>query len=203
MELRGPVTAEQREDLRRIKRSQRHLLALVNDVLNFAKLDTGHLHYDVRDVQLADALSSVEALIAPQFAAKGLTYTYREPDPSFVVLADVEKLGQIVVNLLTNALKFTDRGGTVTLECERVDHHVDIRVRDTGRGIPPDKLEAIFEPFVQVDRGLTRSSEGTGLGLAISRELARAMGGNLDVKSEVGVGSVFTLTLPAPPFIFQ
>jgi signal transduction histidine kinase len=166
-------------------------------VLNFAKLDTGHLHYDVRDVQLADAMSSVEALIAPQFAAKGLTYTYREADPTLVVLADVEKLGQIVVNLLTNALKFTDRGGTVTLECERIGRHVDIRVRDTGRGIAPDKLEAIFEPFVQVDRGLTRSTEGTGLGLAISRELARAMGGNLDVTSEVGAGSVFTLKLPA------
>ena len=197
MELRGPVTGEQREDLRRIQRSQRHLLALVNDVLNFAKLDTGHLHYDLHDVRLADALASVEAFIAPQFAAKGLTYLYCEPDPTLVVRADVEKLGQIVVNLLTNALKFTEAGGTVTLECGRSGERVAISVRDTGRGIPADKLDAIFEPFVQVDRGLTRSTEGTGLGLAISRGLARAMGGDLAVTSTPGVGSVFTLALPA------
>jgi signal transduction histidine kinase len=168
----------------------------VNDVLNFATLDTGHLHYDVHDVRLGEALASVEALIAPQFSAKGLTYRYCAPDSSLTVRADIEKLGQIVVNLLTNALKFTDRGGTVTLECARTGALVEITVRDTGRGIPPDKLGAIFEPFVQVDKGLTRSSEGTGLGLAISRELARAMGGDLVVQSILGTGSAFTLTLP-------
>jgi signal transduction histidine kinase len=190
------VTAEQREDLRRIQRSQRHLLALVNDVLNFAKLDTGHLQYDVRVVDLGNALSNVEALIAPQFLAKGLTYNYCEPEPGLAVHADVEKVGQILVNLLTNALKFTPRSGNVTLECRALGETVEIRVRDTGSGIPPDKLDAIFEPFVQVDRGLTRSAEGSGLGLSISRGLARAMGGDLTVTSEVGIGSVFTLTLP-------
>jgi signal transduction histidine kinase len=112
------------------------------------------------------------------------------------VVADPEKLQQIIVNLLSNAVKFTPRDGRITVACMAHATTVSISVRDTGRGIPPDKLEAIFEPFVQVERALTRETEGSGLGLAISRQLARAMNGELAVASEPGAGSTFTLTLP-------
>ena len=196
MELRGPITPEQREDLRRIKRSQRHLLALVNDVLNFARLDTGYLEYDITAVPLAEALGEVEALVAPQLQAKGLSYDLSLPAKPLSVVADREKLQQIVVNLLSNALKFTPTGGRIEVRCAAVGVMVAITVSDTGRGIPEDKLEVIFEPFVQVERTLTRETEGSGLGLAISRQLARAMNGELSVTSELGGGSTFTLTLP-------
>jgi signal transduction histidine kinase/DNA-binding response OmpR family regulator len=196
MELRGPITGEQRDDLRRIRRSQRHLLALVNDVLNFARLDTGHLQYEITRVPLADALGEVETMVAPQLQAKGLSYELSLPPKSLAVLADREKLQQIMVNLLSNALKFTASGGRIAVACAVEGSSVAITVSDTGRGIPSDKLEAIFEPFVQVERTLTRETEGSGLGLAISRQLAWAMDGDLTVVSDVGVGSAFTLTLP-------
>jgi len=112
------------------------------------------------------------------------------------VHADRERLEQILLNLLSNAAKFTAQGGRVTVTAEADDASVRVRVADSGRGIAPDQLEAIFEPFVQVERGLTRSAEGIGLGLAISRELAHAMGGSLAVESTLGQGSTFTLTLP-------
>jgi signal transduction histidine kinase len=199
MELRGPITGEQREDLRRIRRSQRHLLALVNDVLNFARLDTGHLHYDIATVPVVDALVEVEAMVAPQLQAKGLSYELSSPSRELSVVADREKLQQIMVNLLSNALKFTATGGRITVACSASQRSVSIAVIDTGRGIPDDKLEVIFEPFVQVERALTRETEGSGLGLAISRQLARAMSGELTVTSELGAGSTFTLTLPRGP----
>jgi signal transduction histidine kinase len=196
MELRGPITDEQREDLRRIRRSQRHLLALVNDVLNFARLDSGHLDYDIGPVPLAETLAAVEAMVAPQLQAKGLTYALELPPAALIALADREKVQQIVVNLLSNAVKFTPSGGRIAVACNDERTAVAITVRDSGRGIPADKLELIFEPFVQVERALTRETEGSGLGLAISRQLARAMNGDLTVVSELGAGSTFTLTLP-------
>ena len=113
-----------------------------------------------------------------------------------MVRADPEKLRQILLNLLSNAVKFTPPGGRVSVEASAAGDSVRVVVADTGVGVPADKLDAIFEPFVQVEQGLTRAAEGTGLGLAISRELARAMGGDLRAASEEGAGSVFTLTLP-------
>ena len=196
MGIQGPLTDAQREYLEKIRRNQTHLLGLINDVLNFAKIEAGQVQYDIADVPVDAALAAVEALIEPQLAAKALRYTYRRGDPAVAVRADRERMEQIVLNLLSNAIKFTDPGGTVVLEWEADRARVHVRVRDTGRGIPPDKLASIFEPFVQVDPALTRSSEGTGLGLAISRDLARAMRGDLTVQSAEGGGSTFTLTLP-------
>jgi signal transduction histidine kinase len=123
-------------------------------------------------------------------------YDYLPGSAMLMVRADRDKLQQIVLNLLSNAVKFTDHGGRITLAAEAEGDRVCIRVSDTGRGIPAEELEKIFEPFVQVDRGLTRTTEGTGLGLSISRDLARTMAGDLRVASEVGVGSTFTLSLP-------
>jgi len=196
MGLRGPLTEQQRDDLRRIQRSQQHLLGLINEVLNYAKLETGTVHYELTAVRARDALGAAEALVAPQAAAKGLTLTVAEAPPALVARADAEKLRQILVNLLSNAIKFTDRGGRVELAGESQGDQVRVHVRDTGIGIAAEKLEAIFEPFVQVRADLTRTTEGTGLGLAISRDLARGMGGDLTVESTPGAGSTFTLVLP-------
>jgi signal transduction histidine kinase len=197
MGLRGPITPPQAQDLVRIRRSQRHLLALVNDVLNFARLEAGRVEWAITDVSLDETLQAVESLLRPQLEAKHITYTRDGCDDGLAVRADAEKLRQVLVNLLGNATKFTDADGEVSISCEADDTSVRICVRDTGRGIPAEKLPTIFDPFVQVDRHLTgESQQGVGLGLAISRDLARGMHGNLDVTSTVGAGSEFTLTVP-------
>jgi signal transduction histidine kinase len=196
MGLRGPVTDLQHADLARLRRSQRYLLALINDLLNLAKIEAGHLDVSVGDVPVAEVMRGLEALISPQLRAKALTFDYVACAPGLVARADVEKVRQVLLNLLSNAIKFTDGGGRITVACAAADGFVVVRVTDTGRGIPADKLDVIFEPFVQVDQQLTRTQEGAGLGLAISRDLAQAMGGDLVATSEVGVGSTFTLTLP-------
>jgi signal transduction histidine kinase len=194
--IRGPLTDEMRSDLGRIRRSQTHLLGLINDVLNFARIETGHVHFDLRAVPLGEVLGEVEELIAPQVQARGLAYEYRPPGAGAVARADPEKVRQIVLNLLSNAVKFTPGGGRVVLSGHAEDGRVCVQVEDTGIGIPGDKLGTIFEPFVQVNAGYTRTTEGTGLGLSISRDLARAMGGDLTVESREGEGSAFTLVLP-------
>jgi signal transduction histidine kinase len=194
--IRGPVTEQQRADLNRIKRSQTYLLSLINDVLNFTKIEGGHLQVDLSDLSLSDVVESMSDFVQPQLREHGLVYTCERCSPELFVRADREKVQQILLNLLSNALKFTAPGGEIRLTCTRVHDTAAIRVRDTGRGIARDKLEWIFEPFVQVDRRYKREQEGIGLGLAISRELARAMGGELDVESDEGRGSVFELRLP-------
>jgi signal transduction histidine kinase len=194
----GPVTQEQLSALDRIQRSQRHLLGLINGVLNYAKIDAGAVLYYATDVYVDEALATCEALTAPQARTKQLDLRYERGDARLTARADAEKLQQILLNLFSNAIKFTDAGGRVTIRCMQLDDsRIAIEVTDTGRGIPSDQLERVFEPFVQIDTKLTRASEGTGLGLAISRELARGMGGELVARSELGAGSTFTLTLPS------
>jgi PAS domain S-box-containing protein len=195
--IHGPVTEGQRGAMERLRRSAEHLLALVNDVLGFAKLEAGVVQYNIAPVPVDALLSSLETLIAPQVGARALRYCYERCDPSIKVQADADKMRQIVINLLANAIKFTPAGGGITLACAADARRVRINVRDTGTGIPPQKLEAIFEPFVQAERQLSQPGEGVGLGLAISRDLARAMGGDITVVSTVKKGSTFTLTLPA------
>jgi PAS domain S-box-containing protein len=194
--VRGPLTEAQFEDIRRIRRSQKHLLSLINDVLNFVRLDAGTVHYEIAAFDLREAVHDVEDVTMPQLTARHLHFARRGCDGDVRVRADREKVEQILVNLMTNAIKFTEPGGTINLECESDAQRVLVRVRDTGRGIPADKLSVIFEPFVQVARSARAPGEGIGLGLAISRELSRAMGGDLVAESEVGKGSTFTLTLP-------
>jgi signal transduction histidine kinase/PAS domain-containing protein len=195
--IRGPVTTAQREDLRRIQRSQQHLLSLINDILNFAKLEAGQVEVHLSRVGVARLLEEIEPLITPQLASKGLMYSCDGCGPDVSANTDEEKAKQILLNLLTNAVKFTDAGGRVDIRCSELASAIEITVSDTGRGISADRLDSIFEPFVQIDRHLTPTGhQGVGLGLAISRDLARAMGGNLEVASRVGEGSTFTLTLP-------
>jgi PAS domain S-box-containing protein len=196
MGLRGPVTAEQVEDLSRITRSERTLLSLINDILNFARLEGGHVEYTQEPVRVHELITDLEAMIAPQLRGKELRFEFGGCDSGLAVLADRDKVRQILLNLVSNAIKFTARGGSIDVTCEATATTVAVRVRDTGMGIPPEKLHAVFEPFVQLDRSLTSAQEGSGLGLAISRDLARAMRGDLTAESTVGSGSTFVLTLP-------
>jgi signal transduction histidine kinase len=196
MGIYGSVTDEQHRALARVTRSQQHLLGLINDVLNFAKLNAAKVQFDIDEVPLRDVVAHVEPMIAPQLEAKALRYSCTLTDPTLVAYADAEKLQQILLNLLSNAVKFTAEGGSVAIECSRDGNNAHIAVRDTGVGIPPERLAHIFEPFVQVDRALNRPHEGVGLGLAISHELALGMGGMLLVESTPGEGSAFTVVLP-------
>jgi signal transduction histidine kinase len=203
MGLRGPVTPEQANDFGRIKASQAHLLRLINDVLDYARLGPGNESLTLRDVDLNAVLHEAEVMIVPQAQAKGIAYSFTPARQAVIVRADAHLLKQVVLNLLTNAIKFTDPGGMVSMSSavERDSGRGDaalmarVDVRDTGRGIPAEQIEAIFQPFVQLGRTLNQPAEGVGLGLAISRDLARRLGGELSATSDIGRGSTFTLTV--------
>jgi len=192
--ISGSVNDKQLEYLRRMRRSQEHLLGLINDVLNFAKLEAGRVQFEMSEFPLHETLAEVDDLTSPQVGAKGLSYENTACRTRITVRADREKLRQILLNLVSNAVKFTPEGGRITVDCSTSGGAASITVRDTGIGIPADKVEAVFEPFVQVGKDLNR--EGTGLGLSISRELARAMQGDLSATSTVDKGSAFTVTIP-------
>ena len=197
-ELHGPLSERQREDVRRILVNERHLLGLVNSVLRFARLDAGTVTYDIQDVPVADVLAETEMVIAPLAQKRGISWSPSEgcAEQSLNVRADREKLVQILVNLVANAVKFSLPGGWVELGCTASAETVTIRITDRGIGIAAEHQQAIFEPFVQIPHGAVRAEEGTGLGLAISHKLAQDMEGVLSVQSELGQGSTFTLTLP-------
>lgn len=198
-ELHGPLTGDQRKDLDRIKHSARHLLGLISDILDLARVDAGTIRYDRARVPLDPIIREAHAMVAPQVQAKQLALDYAgTPDP-VSVLGDAERIRQILLNLVVNAIKFTASGGRISVHCERQSGCAAIQVRDTGIGIAPDQLTRIFDPFVQVERRFNTPVHGLGLGLSISRDLARAMGGDLTVESQLGSGSTFTLTLPMMP----
>ena len=199
MGIHGPVTDAQRDALNRIARSQAHLLTLINDLLNFARIDAGQITYAVQDVRMHETLAGLEPLVSPQITARRLTFVYDQCDGAIVAAADADKVRQVVLNLLANAVKYTPEGGTVRLTCDADGSMVRVHVRDTGPGIDPEQLPLIFEAFVQGHRALNRPNEGVGLGLAISRDLARGMGGDVTVATELGVGSTFTLAVPRYP----
>jgi signal transduction histidine kinase len=159
----------------------------------------GELETELVAIGIAQLFEDADALTRPQAEAKGITMTVAAPPADVVALGEREKAGQVLVNLLSNAVKFTPPGGQITLTCEADAESVHLRVVDTGVGIPREEMDRVFEPFVQLDSGLTRKAEGAGLGLAISRRLARLMGGDLTVKSELGNGSTFTFTMVRVP----
>ena len=196
MGVRGEVTTQQREDLHRILRSEQHLLGLINELLNVARLERGEVEVEVSRVKLSESAREVVELIEPQAAGKSLAVTVDCPTRDLVALADPDKVRQIMLNLLTNAVKFTPPGGTIRIVCTSDDRSVFVDVHDTGIGIPYEKQTAVFEPFVQIQRGSGSPSEGIGLGLAISRGLARALGGDLTLRSVPHKGSTFELSLP-------
>lgn len=203
MEVHGPISDAQREALVRVQRSQRHLLSLINDLLNLVRIETGHVEYELDDVSLESLVAEVKAMIEPLLSAKRLTCLTGEspyaPEVEIVVRADREKLQQILLNLLTNAIKFTPEGGRISVEmgsCPDAPSMTSTTVSDSGVGIPESKLESIFEPFVQLATRPVTANGGLGLGLSISRDLARGMGGDLKATSKVGEGSKFILLMP-------
>jgi PAS domain S-box-containing protein len=195
MGLRGPINAEQLQDLERINKAQRHLLTLINDILNYSRIEAGHLVYDPRPVLLDEMVDSVSAIVAPQAAIAGIEFQ-RNEIPHITLVADSTKIEQILLNLLTNALKFTPEGGRVRVSAGESGSMITVTVADTGIGIPDEQKERIFEPFVQLGRSLSSGQQGAGLGLSISRDLARGMGGDLRVESSPGGGATFILEIP-------
>jgi signal transduction histidine kinase len=196
MGLRGPVTEGQHADFARIKTNQQYLLVLITEILNFAHVGSGRMTYDVADLNACDALTRAVELIEPLIPQRGITWGGITCDSSIVMRGDPEKVTQILVNLFSNAIKFTSVGGRIATGCEIKGETVLLWLSDTGIGIPPEKLDSIFEPFVQLKDGLSDRGTGVGLGLAISRDLARAMSGDVTVESIEGKGARFTLSLP-------
>lgn len=192
--VHGPLTSGQQQDVTRIKRSASYLLGLITDILNFAKFEAGSTHLNAARVSVESAVTVLESVVEPLLKTKGLEF--EKEDCAVDVLADADRLQEILQNLTTNAIKFTS-SGHVGVRCRMTESTVTIEVHDSGTGISPEHIDRIFEPFVQVDRSFTNmASGGVGLGLAISRTLARAMGGDITVRSTLGDGSTFELTLP-------
>jgi PAS domain S-box-containing protein len=217
MEISGPLTEGQREQLRKIRSSSQHLLGVVDDVLDLSRLEAGRVAVGRDRLRLGTVVHQALSLVEPQAEARNVEIADAVSgfSASSWCWGDEERVRQILLNLLSNAVKFTERGGRITVSAGSISTPpadaglegggpwVYVRVEDTGQGVPTDRVEAIFEPFVQADMSLTRQHGGTGLGLTISRELARLMGGDLTVRSQVGVGSTFFLWLPAAPAPFD
>ena len=197
MQVAGPVSETQRNYLSRIQNSQRHLLSLLEEVLGFARLESGRLALSLQPVIVYDATVALESTLQLELQKKRLTFDCRIHDVNLVALADPDKLRQILLNLVTNGVKFTPEGGRITVGAEREEDRIRMWVADTGIGIPADQLQNVFEPFFQVEQGPKRKYPGMGLGLAIARDLARAMNGELWMESAPGVGSTAWLVLPA------
>jgi signal transduction histidine kinase len=208
MGLEGPVTPGQRKQMERVRYSSAHLMGLVDQLLDFARIEAGSLRVDRRASLAEEAVQGALSQLGPEAAARGVAVT-AECNGGARYVGDPQRVDQILLNLLSNAIKFTEPGGRARVSCTRSDSAspdaegagpwVCLRVEDSGIGIAPEQLERIFEPFVQVESGYTRRHGGAGLGLAISRRFARWMGGDLTVESAPGTGSVFTLWLPAAP----
>ena len=195
MGFRGPLTDGQRDAVNRILRGQEHLLTLVGAVLTFSRLTSGRLAIESAELDAADLIDTASEPLVVEFAAREIDFRILPCPERARVCADRERAVEILRHLLSNALKFTPRGGGVTVGCEESGGMVRFVVTDTGRGIPEAQREAIFQPFVQVEKGLTRSADGSGLGLAVGRELAERMGGTLTLTSQEGAGSRFVLSL--------
>ena len=195
----GTLTDGQKKYISRIRHNQSHLLQLVNELLDLGKIESGGFALKLDAVPVQAVVESVHTMIEPQVRARDLELQVEVANPDLLFYADRERVEQIVLNLLSNAVKFTPPGGSVRIMASPQADRICVGVRDTGVGIPADKLEAVFEAFYQVESSRSRANAGTGLGLAISRQLARAMGGDLTVKSELGKGSTFSLSLPRSP----
>ena len=193
----GALTEKQRSSLTRIQLNQQHLLSLIDDVLSFARIEAGSLRVEIQTVLVHDVVATLEALVQPELQKKELVFSCDPCDNALSVRADPEKLRQILLNFVANAIKFTAQGGRIRVGAEQRGESVSIWVRDTGIGIPTDQIALVFEPFFQVEQGPTRRYPGIGLGLAIARDLARAMDGEVRLESTVGTGSTVSVLLPA------
>jgi signal transduction histidine kinase len=193
--ISGPVTTAQQEQLLRVRASAGHLLGLIDEVLSFSRMEAGQERVSLQDVAVSGVLEEAASLVRPMAAAKKLPLIIMPPPPEIRVHTDLLKLRQMLVNLLTNAVKFTD-SGSVTLSATSEGDTIRFSVKDTGIGISPTHLRNVFEPFWQVEQNAARRVGGTGLGLSVTRRLARLLGGDVQVESAPGQGSTFTITLP-------
>ena len=197
MGIQGPLTEAQRSGVVRIIVNQKHLLTLINQILDFVRVEAGYATYHNDEVPLVAALGEVAGMLTSAIAEKGLVVEGPSGDPEIAAWADPDRVRQIIINVMMNAVKYSTKGvGVITLTCSSAGNTAIAEIADNGPGIPAATLEAIFEPFVQLSSGLANREGGVGLGLAISRDLARAMHGDLVAKSTVGLGSSFILTLP-------
>jgi signal transduction histidine kinase len=200
--MAGPLNAEQTKQLGIVQTSGRHLLELINDVLDLSKIEAGQLEIGAEAFRLRESLERVTALVKPLADEKGLVMSTVAPPGACEMVSDQRRVEQIMLNLLNNAIKFTERGG-VTLTAE-MDAKIGtppiaavrLRVADTGIGIKTEDMATLFQPFRQIDTGLARQHEGTGLGLAICRRLATLLGGEIVARSEWQKGSEFSVMLP-------
>jgi two-component system, NtrC family, sensor kinase len=194
--IHGPINDKQREYLTQIEASGRHLLALINDVLDLAKIEADRLEPEYESIHIGRIAEEAVGIIRESAVARRLTVELNCPADIPEVVADARRVKQVMVNLLSNAVKFTEPGGRIGLSCRSGERTVCVEVWDTGVGIPAEHLSDLFIPFQQVDSSLSRRSEGTGLGLALSQRLVEAQGGRMYVESEFGVGSRFGFELP-------
>jgi signal transduction histidine kinase len=193
--LHGPLTDEQRRPLERVRENQQQLLRSITSILDFTRVEAREMRYDLRATRLGDAVQDVERRLEGQLRRKRLRYRCEGCSDDIVAFADPARLHEVLFHLLANSIRFTPVGGEITITLEESGEVARVRVRDTGVGVPRERLEAIFEPFAQAKTGLTRPASGAGLGLTLSREYARGMGGDLTVESTEGVGTTFTLLL--------
>ncbi len=195
--LAGPLSSEQEKQLGMVRQSASHLLALINDVLDISKIEAGELKISSEEIDISASLLSVARTMQPAAEAKGLRLVTDVDPRTGVITGDRRRLEQVIMNLLSNAIKFTEEGA-VSLKSERKEGRVVISVSDSGIGIAPENISDLYTPFHQIDSGTTRKHEGTGLGLSICKKLVEMHGGTIAVESEAGVGSTFTVTIPAP-----
>ncbi|MDD2465112.1 MAG: ATP-binding protein [Desulfobulbus sp.] len=194
--LAGPLNEEQQKQLGMVQKSSRHLLSLINDVLDISKIEAGQLELTPASFDLTKSIDKALSLVAPLAKEKGLDLSVTVGPDVGTIITDQRRLEQVLINLLNNAIKFTSVG-RVSLTCQLEEKNYCIQVADTGIGMPAQELQRIFQPFHQVEAGLSRQHDGTGLGLAICKQLVARMGGRMSVVSALGQGSTFTVYLPA------
>jgi signal transduction histidine kinase len=191
----GPLNAEQKKQLGMVQNSARHLLTLINDVLDISKIEAGQLKINIENFSLPELISKVVDSSNPFAERKNLKITVSVDDNIDIIKSDKLRVQQILLNLVNNAIKFTETG-IITIRCFTDYSNTKIQITDSGIGIEKGKMEQLFKPFMQIDTGLTRKHEGTGLGLSICKKLADLLNIKIEVQSEFGSGSTFTLSLP-------
>jgi signal transduction histidine kinase len=194
--ITGPVNDEQKKQLTRIRWSANHLLEIIDEILTLARMEAGKERVDIVDVDVPQLLESVAAMAEPLASEKGLSFALDVEPPELTIRTDPMKLRQVLLNLISNAVKYTSTG-SVSVESRAVDGEVSFLVHDTGVGVSEEHLEQIFEPFWQVEQTTTRRAGGTGLGLAVTRQFVDLLGGTISVESTLGKGSTFRVSIPS------
>jgi len=196
-QMLGPLGSEKYVDYATsIKDSGEHLLDLITDILDMSKIEAGKYDLDLEKIQLGKVITTAVRMIESRAVDGVLTLDNKIDTDEPVIVADRRAVMQILLNILSNAVKFTEPGGTISVSCDSFENHVNIKISDTGIGIPANKVNAVMRPFEQVLTAFTRNHEGSGLGLAITKELAELHGGMLNIESTVGQGTIVSLRLP-------